>query len=53
MNLIIARWTLEDDRAMLDRGILAERPVELLNGLIVEMTPEGTDHADLSTDLAE
>lgn len=49
----IARWTTDDYHAMLAAGLLQDRSVELLNGLIVEMAPEGTDHADLSTDAIE
>ena len=35
---------------MIEAGVLVDRPVELLNGWIVDMSPEGPEHADLSTD---
>lgn len=47
-----AKWTLEDYHRMIDAGILDDRPVELLNGEIVEMSPEGIPHADLSDEAA-
>ena len=53
MTATIARWTIDDYHAMIEAGLLVERRVELLNGLIVEMSPEGPDHADLSTDALE
>ena len=38
---------------MIAVGVLGDRRVELLNGLILETAPEGPDHADLSTGAAE
>lgn len=38
---------------MIASGILVGRRVELLNGEIVEMAPEGPEHAQLSTDAAD
>jgi len=38
---------------MIAAGILDDRHVELLNGEIVEMTPEGVPHASLSSDAAD
>ncbi|RZM83025.1 Uma2 family endonuclease [Leptolyngbya iicbica LK] len=38
---------------MIEAGLLDDRRVELLNGLVLEMAPEGPDHADLSTGVAE
>ena len=51
MAVTIARWTLADYHAMVQIGLFAGRPIELLNGLIVEMPPEGPEHADASTRL--
>lgn len=53
MSVAIARWTLNDYHAMINAGLFEGRQIELLNGWIVEMPPEGPDHADLSTDAAE
>ncbi len=43
--LMLAKWTIEDYHRMIDAEILTERQVELLNGEIVEMAPEGEVHA--------
>ncbi|MEN9222086.1 MAG: Uma2 family endonuclease [Thermostichus sp. BF3_bins_97] len=43
--LVIAKWTLEQYHQMIAAGILDDRPVELLNGEIIEMAPEGEAHA--------
>jgi Uma2 family endonuclease len=51
MAVTLARWTLADYHTMVEAGLFAGRPIELLNGLIVEMPPEGPDHADTSTRL--
>lgn len=47
-----AKWTVEDYHRMIEAGILDNRQVELLNGEIVEMSPEGIPHADQG-DVAE
>lgn len=49
----LLRWTIADYHRMIDMGLLSDRRVELLNGLVLEMAPEGPDHADLSTDADE
>jgi Uma2 family endonuclease len=49
MAVTLARWTLADYHAMINAGLFEGRPIELLNGLIVEMPPEGPEHADAST----
>ncbi|HZG40790.1 MAG TPA: Uma2 family endonuclease [Nodosilinea sp.] len=51
MSVTIARWTLADYHHMVKAGLFEGRPIELLNGLIVEMPPEGPEHADSSTRL--
>jgi Uma2 family endonuclease len=45
-----AKWTLEQYHQMIDAGILEGQPVELLNGMIVEMPPEREPHAAGSTE---
>jgi len=47
------RWTLGDYHTMIDVGLFRDRHVELLNGLVVEMPPEGPDHAELSNQALE
>lgn len=53
MAVTLTRWTLDDYHRMIDAGLFVNRRVELLNGLVVEMAPEGPDHAELSTDADE
>ncbi|AFZ45690.1 protein of unknown function DUF820 [Halothece sp. PCC 7418] len=45
MSLTIAKWTIDDYERMIEVGLLDDRRVELLNGEIVEMSPEGKPHA--------
>ncbi len=53
MAIALAKWSLEDYHQMIAANILAGRSVELLQGAIVEMAPEGPDHAQTSTDAAD
>ena len=45
MSLTLAKWTIDEYQRMIEVGLLDERRVELLNGEIVEMSPEGMPHA--------
>ncbi len=51
--LIKAKWSIEEYHRMIEAGILSDRTVELLQGEIVEMAPEGKPHAHLSSDAAD
>lgn len=53
MIVAIAKWTLDEYHRMIDAGILDDRRVELLNGEIIEMSPEGPEHAQGSTDTVD
>ncbi|MEO0406786.1 MAG: Uma2 family endonuclease [Cyanobacteria bacterium P01_A01_bin.135] len=53
MTTTLLRWTIEDYHRMITAGLFVDRRVELLNGLVLEMAPEGPEHADLSTDADE
>ncbi|MGK7902936.1 MAG: Uma2 family endonuclease [Hormoscilla sp.] len=53
MTIATAKWTIADYHSMVAAGILAGRQVELLNGDIVEMPPEGQPHAYASDEAAE
>jgi Uma2 family endonuclease len=53
MTITLAKWTLQDYHQMIAAGILDDRCVELLNGEIVEMVPEGVPHASSSDETAE
>jgi Uma2 family endonuclease len=48
-----AKVTLEQYHLMVDAGIWDDRHVELLNGVVVEMPPEGMPHAHRSTTAGE
>ncbi|NEQ42652.1 MAG: Uma2 family endonuclease [Leptolyngbya sp. SIOISBB] len=53
MTLTTAKWTVDDYHQMAVSGILAGRRVELLQGDIVEMAPEGPEHAYLADDASK
>jgi len=52
-NVTIAKWTLEQYHQMIAAGILDDQKVELLNGEIIEMSPEGEPHAFYSRTTAK
>lgn len=53
MSVIMAKWTIDEYHSMIDAGILSGRKVELLQGEIVEMSPEGEPHAYCSDEAGE
>ncbi len=53
MTLTVAKWTIKDYHRMIAAEILVGRNVELLNGEIVEMAPEGEIHAYSSDEAGE
>ena len=53
MTVTAAKWTIDDYHQMIAAGVLVNRHVELLDGAIVEMPPEGPEHAQQSTDAAD
>ena len=53
MTVIVAKWTIDEYHRMIESGILCDRKVELLNGEIVEMSPEGEPHAYCSHEAGE
>ena len=48
--LSLAKWSIDDYHQMIQTGILDDRRVELFNGEIVEMSPEGEPHAYYRTE---
>lgn len=52
-TLTTAKWTLKEYHRLIEGGFLDDKQVELLNGEIVEMPPEGISHASLSSDSAD
>ena len=53
MTIAAAKWTIDEYHRMIEAGILDDRRVELLNGEIVEMPPEGEPHAYFSSEAGE
>jgi Uma2 family endonuclease len=53
MTLSTIKWTVADYHRIIDAGLLDDRRVELLNGEIVEMSPEGEPHAHDSTEVRD
>lgn len=46
------QWSVEDYHRLIEAGILSDRQVELIEGDILEMTPEGPGHTDCGEGLA-
>lgn len=53
MSFTLAQWSIDDYHRIVETGILADRQVELIQGQIVEMVPEGPDHVYSEETLAE
>ncbi len=51
--LTLAQWTMAEYHQMIAAGLLVDRRVELLNGQIIEMSPEGPEHTYRGETLAE
>ncbi len=51
--ITLAKWSIEDYHQMIAAGILSERHVELLEGQIIEMSPEGPKHRNINDSIAE
>ena len=45
MTLTTAKWTIAEYHRLVETGMLDDRQVELLEGIIVDMPPEGLPHA--------
>lgn len=41
----VFKWSLLDWHRLVDSGVLVDKPVELLEGEIIEMSPEGVKHS--------
>ena len=53
MAVTTAKWTIDEYHQMIAAGILDNRCVELLQGEIIEMSPEGKPHAYFSSNAGE
>jgi Uma2 family endonuclease len=45
MTLVTAKWSLAEYHQMIAAEVLVDRQVELINGEIIEMSPEGPGHS--------
>ncbi len=45
MTLTTAKWTIDDYHQMIESGLLDGRSLELINGEIIQMSPEGVAHS--------
>ncbi len=48
MTIATYKWTIDRYHQAVEAGVFDDQPVELLNGELVEMSPEGVSHAGLS-----
>ena len=53
MTSIIYKWSIEEWHELVDSGVLSGKPVELLEGYIVEMSPEGVEHSYTSQSVCD
>jgi Uma2 family endonuclease len=53
MTVTTAKWTIEEYHRLVATGILDEKRVELLAGIIVDMAPEGMPHAVYCSEAVE
>lgn len=53
MTIIPHKWSVEEYHLMIESGLLTGKSVELLNGEIVEMSPEREEHSYTNDDVAE
>jgi Uma2 family endonuclease len=49
----VFKWSIADWHELIESGVLAERRVELLEGEIIEMSPEGAMHSSTNYAVAE
>ncbi|NEP85942.1 MAG: Uma2 family endonuclease [Okeania sp. SIO2C2] len=51
--ITLAKWSIQDYHQMISAGILSNRHVELLEGEIIEMSPEKSLHRKITDSIAE
>jgi Uma2 family endonuclease len=49
----VFKWSIADWHELIESGVLAERRVELLEGEIIEISPEGAMHSSTNYSVAE
>ena len=47
------KWTVEDYHQLIETGLLEGKPVELLEGELIEMSPEGIPHSFTNRSVAD
>ena len=45
MTLTTYKWSIEEWHELVDSGVLEGKPVEFLEGEIIEVSPEGVEHS--------
>jgi Uma2 family endonuclease len=53
MTIVTAKWSIQDYHQMIDSGLLDNRKVELIQGEIIEMSPEGAPHSSFCGEIGE
>ena len=53
MTLTTYKWSVEEYHQMIESGLLAGKSVELLDGAIIEMSPEREEHSYTNDDVAQ
>jgi len=53
MTITTYKWSVEEYHLMIESGLLTDKSVELLNGEIIEMSPEREEHSYTNDDVAE
>ncbi|MEM8721814.1 MAG: Uma2 family endonuclease [Cyanobacteria bacterium P01_G01_bin.39] len=53
MAITTYKWSIDEYHSLIESGLLADKPVELLNGEIIEMSPEREEHSYTNDDVAQ
>ncbi len=53
MSVTTYKWSVEEWHELVDSGLLEGKPVELLEGEIIEVSPEGVEHSYTSNSVVK
>ena len=53
MTLTTYKWSIEEWHELVDSGLLEGKPVEFLEGEVIEVSPEGIEHSYTNTSLVK
>ncbi|MGL4879680.1 MAG: Uma2 family endonuclease, partial [Waterburya sp.] len=53
MAVTTYKWSIEEWHELVESGVLEGKPVELLEGEIIKMSPEREEHSYTNDDVAE